>query len=519
MSKNGGINRSGSDLLDAFADTVLRWPERAAIESPEHTLSYQQLAFSTQRLADRLGDRPGPVAVPATHHPETVVALLGILTAGGTYVPLDPGFPVERQRQMAETAGCRLLVGRGAGAHADQLGLSHVELADDSAARYTATAVTPDDPAYVLFTSGSTGRPKPVQTPRRAISASVASLRELFELGPDDRVLQFASLNWDTCFEEILPTLTAGGRLVFDPDAHSASFPRLLRMVERRGITVLDLPTAFWHELVLHLTEAEAEHEHERGIGTGFGSELPDCIRLVVIGGEAANPARLADWSRLAGSSRIRLLNTYGCTETTLITHAVDLLGPRAPEPGRHWEPAERAPIGRALPHVAELLASDGELLIGGPALATGYPGLPEVTAERFVVRDGQRWFRTGDRAARGQDGVLSPLGRLDHEVKIRGIRVDPAEVEAGIGAHPGVGAAAVTATTLAGRAALVAYVVPRAGGPDPALAAELLLYLRERLPGHLVPSRITVVPDLVRTASGKVDRAASHRLHSAAPR
>ncbi|GGQ86680.1 AMP-binding protein [Kitasatospora griseola] len=509
MSKNGGIDRSGSDLLDAFADAVLRWPERAAIESPEHTLSYQQLAFSAQRLAARLGDRPGPVAVAAGHHPDTVVALLGILAAGGVYVPIDPAFPVERQRQMTETAGCRLLVGPGTSEHADQLGLSPLELHDstDQAPAWRTTVVAPGDPAYLLFTSGSTGRPKPVLTPREAITATVGSLRELFEVGPDDRVLQFASLNWDTCFEEILPTLTAGGRLVFDPEAHSASFPRLLRMVERRGITVLDLPTAFWHELVLHLTE------------DGGRAELPECVRLVVIGGEAANPARLADWSRLAGSSRIRLLNTYGCTETTLITHAVDLLGPRTPEPGRHWEPTGRAPIGRALPHVDELLTADGELLIGGPAIATGYPGLPEATAERFVLRDGHRWFRTGDRAARDEDGVLTPLGRLDHEVKIRGIRVDPAEVEAGIGAHPGVGATAVTATTLAGRAALVAYVVPRTGGPDPALAAELLLYLRERLPGHLVPSRITVVPDLVRTASGKVDRAASHRLHSTAPR
>ncbi|MGW4378465.1 AMP-binding protein [Kitasatospora sp. NPDC004531] len=507
MSKNGGANRSDSDLLGVFAEAVLRWPERAAIESPEYTLSYQQLAYRAQCLADRLSDRPGPVAVPARHHPDTVVALLGILAAGGSYVPIDPGFPAERQQRMAEAAGCRALVGRAEDARqVDQLGLRYVELAanDGGDSIGTPVAAAPEDPAYVLFTSGSTGRPKPVQTPRGAISAVVGSLRELFELTPEDRVLQFASLNWDTCFEEILPVLTAGGRLVFDPEAHSASFPRLLRMVERRGVTVLDLPTAFWHELVLHIAESNAQ--------------LPPCVRLMVIGGEAANPARLADWSRLAGSARVRLLNTYGCTETTLITHAVDLLGPRTPQPGRPWDPAAPAPLGRALPHVDELLTPEGELMIGGPAVATGYLGLPDATAERFVLRDGQRWFRTGDRAARDQDGVLTSLGRLDHEVKIRGIRVDPAEVEAGLGTHPAVGAAAVTAVTLAGRSALVAYVVPRSGRPDPALAAELLLHLRERVPGHLVPSRITVVPDLVRTASGKVDRAASHRLHGATP-
>ncbi|RAJ41828.1 nonribosomal peptide synthetase protein VioO [Kitasatospora sp. SolWspMP-SS2h] len=524
MSKNGGVNRPGSDLLDAFEETALRWPGLTAIESPTCTLSYRQLTFYVRQLADALGDRPGPVAVSAGHAPETVVALLGILAAGGAYVPLDPAFPVERQRAMAAAAGCTALV--GSAEQAALLGLPHVGAglaaaadgpagggaggtadgtAGGGAPWRPAVAVGPEEPAYLLFTSGSTGRPKPVLTPRRAISAVVGSLRGLFGVTPRDRVLQFASLNWDTCFEEILPTLVSGARLVFEPEAHSGSLPRLLRAVERRGITVLDLPTAFWHELVLHLAE------------DGPDAELPACLRLVVIGGEAADPARLADWSRLADSGRIRLLNTYGCTETTLITHAVDLLGPDTPEPGRRWDPAERAPIGRALPHVEELLTSEGELLIGGPALAAGYPGLPEVTAERFTERAGRRWFRTGDRVSRAADGVLAHRGRIDHEVKIRGIRVDPAEVEAALGTHPRVGLAAVTATTLAGRTALVAYVVPRPGAdrPAPPTSEELLRHLRELLPAHLVPSRLAVVPELARTPGGKIDRAASHLLHS----
>ena len=137
-------------------------------------------------------------------------------------------------------------------------------------------------PAYVLFTSGSTGEPKPVLTPGDAFGTTVAALAELFELTADDRVLQFASMNWDTCFEEILPTLTVGAALVFDDEAHTGSFRRFLRMVEERRISVLDLPTAFWHELVRHLAEDD--------------DPLPACLRLVVIGGEAASPARLADW-------------------------------------------------------------------------------------------------------------------------------------------------------------------------------------------------------------------------------
>ncbi|MFD0823697.1 AMP-binding protein, partial [Micromonospora zhanjiangensis] len=177
------------------------------------------------------------------------------------------------------------------------------------------TDTDPDAPAYILFTSGSTGRPKPVVTPHRAIGSAVPALGTAFGLTAADRVLQFASLNWDTCFEEILPTLTTGATVVFDDEAYTGSFRRFLRMVDRQRLTVLDLPSAYWHELVRHLVEEPAA--------------LPDSLRLVVIGGEAVSPARLADWRRL-GTDRIRLLNTYGCTETTLVTHAAELHGPLA---------------------------------------------------------------------------------------------------------------------------------------------------------------------------------------------
>ncbi|MFJ4092884.1 amino acid adenylation domain-containing protein [Kitasatospora sp. NPDC089913] len=480
-----------------------RYPERPAIVHHGDALTYRQLGELVRTLADGLGTAPGVVAVPATHTPDTVVALLGILAAGGTYCPVDPAFPPQRRQDMLAAVGCRTAVGDGLA----QPGLRVVGLPDEAAGTTAATGTgpertEPERPAYLLFTSGSTGQPKPVVTPRRAISATVDSLRTLFGLTAEDRVLQFASLNWDTCFEEILPALTGGAALVLDRDAHSGSFPRFLRLVERERIGVLDLPTAFWHELVLHLTEERLA--------------LPECVRLLVIGGEAANPARLADWAAL-DTGRVRLLNTYGSTETTLITHAVDLHGPLAAARDRPWAAGDRVPIGRALPHVHERISERGELLIGGPAVALGYLGLPEATADRFTEdAEGVRWYRTGDRVGRAPDGVLTHQGRLDGEFKVRGIRVDPAEVEAHLAGHPGVHAVAVTGTTLAGRSALVAYVVPRAAATTGTLGAELRTYLRDRVPGHLVPSRITVVPELVLTASGKVDRAGSHRLHSA---
>ena len=175
--------------------------------------------------------------------------------------------------------------------------------------------------------------------------------------------------------------------------------------------------------------------------------------------------------------------------------------------------------IGRALPNVSERISDDGELLIGGPALGLGYHGMPEATAARFDVlsdSDGPaRWFRTGDRVRRRDDGVLLHEGRLDHEVKIRGIRVDPAEVEARITEHPQVSAVAVVGVTVADHTTLAAYVVPSPPADPDALATALRDFLRERLPGHLIPNRVVIVPGLAYTASGKVDRAASHRRHA----
>ncbi|MFL6112580.1 MAG: amino acid adenylation domain-containing protein, partial [Catenulispora sp.] len=440
------------DLLADFGAAARTHPDRIAILSDGVPLTYAELAQKTEARAAELGPAPGAVEVAAVRAPETVVGLLGAMAAGGAYCPVDPAFPAQRRSDM------------------------RAALADG----------VPDDIAYVLFTSGSTGAPKPVLTPRTAIGTVVAALRGLFALTPEDRVLQFASLNWDTCFEEILPTLTAGATLVFDREAHTGSFPRFLRMIEERGITVLNLPTAFWHELVRHLADESRP--------------LPAGLRLVVIGGEAAHPARVAEW--LARAPAVRLLNTYGCTETTLITHAGDVTAAGAP-----------VPIGRALPHVRELITDDGELLIGGPALAAGYLGRPDATGERFVVRDGTRWFRTGDRVRRLPDGRLLPEGRLDHVVKIRGVRVDPGEVEAQLTRHPAVDAAAVVGTALAGRTALVAYVVARDQNDD------LLGWLRARVPAHLVPSRLIYVPELEHTASGKADRAATHRRHAPAPK
>ncbi|MEU8082488.1 amino acid adenylation domain-containing protein [Micromonospora sp. NPDC049101] len=509
MSQHDGEAAASDDLLDHFHRTARRLPESPAISDNGRVLSYAQLERLVRETAAEIGPQPGVVGVRTARSADTIVRLLGVLDAGGTYCPIDPTFPVSRQQELVTASGSARILpaapepstsGSSVDGPTDPFADSVHEAVGDPA---TFGAPDPDDPAYVLFTSGSTGTPKAVLTPRRAITAATRSLAELFDIGPGDRVLQFASLNWDTCFEEILPTLTSGATLVFNSEAYSGSFPRFLRMVAAEGVTVLDLPTAFWHELVHYLVEDEAT--------------LPACVRLMIIGGEAASPARLADWCA-RDTAAIRLVNTYGCTETTLVTHAVDLYGPRTPGAGSGWDPTRRVPIGRVLPHVREHISDEGELLIGGASVALGYLGLAAETAARFELLDlgdgPQRYFHTGDRVSRAVDGTLIHEGRLDSQIKVRGFRVDPGEVEAQISGHPDVAATAVAGVTVANHTTMTAYVVPRPRADTEVLGAEVLAYLRTRVPRHLVPNRIIVVPGLVYTSSGKVDRAGSHRRY-----
>lgn len=469
-------NQEIAGVVSDFAATVRVWPYRPATVFNGTAVSYQELAARVRanalhyrtcvaRTPSRL------IGVEVSHTPAVVEHLLGILQAGATFCPIDAALPDARKQQLA-----------------DVLGL------DGLLAPVGATP-QPADLAYAICTSGSTGAPKPVLVSRRALGVTVRALKQLFALTPDDRVLQFSSLGWDTCLEEILPALITGAAVIFDDAAQSHSFPRFLRMLAQRKVTVLDLPTAFWHELVLFLYEERAA--------------LPDTVRLVVIGGERVDLTRLRQWRSLP-AGQVRLLNTYGCTETTMVTHAVQLSGPGT-EP-KVAECANDVPLGRALPHVRDHITDDGELLVSGPGLASGYLGMPEQSKAGFPVIDQGngpvRWFRTGDVVTRGTGGLLFPRGRIDDQVKVLGVRIDPAEVEAQLTAHSAVGGAVVAGERRLGRTTLVAYVVA-VGATTP---RELKQYLRQRLPSQFVPSTVTLVPALSYTASGKVDRAATQR-------
>lgn len=488
-----------TDVIDDFTAATDEGPDRTAIVHNGKAVTYREFEQHVTEIASacRLPRVAGAdrIAALVSHTPSAAATLLGVLSAGLTYCPIDGALPAERVRSMMSA----LRVDRVYSALQSDTVMPGVRVEEFHAvdpARPTLSQVqrSPDDAAYVLCTSGSTGTPKPVVVSRRALGVTVRALRTLFELAPQDRVLQFASLGWDTCLEEILPTLTAGAALVFDDRVHCGSFPMFLRAVAEQAISVIDLPTAFWHELVCFLDE-----ENE---------VLPACIRLVVIGGEMVDPTRLRQWTQL-GMEHVRLLNTYGCTETTLITHAVQLRG-AGTEIG--VGASADAPIGIALPHVVDHITDDGELLISGPGVASGYLGMPEQSASAFTVADHgcgpMRWFHTGDVVVRNDHGLLHARGRADEQLKVLGVRVHPAEVEAHLHSHPSVAASVVVGERTSAGKRLAAYVVAR----QPVTAKELKNYLGGRLPGQFVPSRITFVTALAHTQSGKVDRAATRR-------
>ncbi|WP_231992122.1 AMP-binding protein [Mycobacterium sp. ACS4331] len=491
---------SADDVIADFLAAAQDWPARVAVQHGELVLTYRELA---QLVADaaachRLG-RSGtdgesrPIGVVVSHTPSAVVQLLSVLHAGDTYCPIEATLPDARKRALAAALGLKQLYAADAVTDA-AIGI-HSGTAESADAQHRPAASLPSDSAYVLCTSGSTGTPKPVVVSRQALSITVRALRRLFGLTPHDRVLQFASLGWDTCLEEILPTLSSGAALVFDEEAHARSMPRFVRMLAEREITVLDIPTAFWHELVLYLDETQ--------------TSLPHTVRVVVIGGERVDPTRLRQW-RERDLRRVRLLNTYGCTETTMITHAAQLSGPGT-DP--HIAAAgAQPPLGSSLPHVVDHVTERGELLVSGPSLATGYLGMPEATAAAFEIADHgdgpRRWFHTGDLVVRGSHGLLHSLGRADEELKVLGVRVHPAEVEAHLNTHPAVAGSVVVGEHTLGRMSLTACVALTATTS----AAELKQFLRERLPSQFVPARVKVVAALSYTDTGKIDRQATWR-------
>jgi len=497
-----------------FEAQVERTPDAIAVVLEDRQLTYDELNRQANQLANHLrllGVGPEvPVAICLKHSVEMVVGLLGILKAGGVYVPLDPAYPKERLAFMLEDAKVPVILTQGAllaglpEHHANVVCLdSDWEAITQKSAENPICFTMPENLAYVIYTSGSTGQPKGVLVSHASTAEHCLNVQRYYELDSSDRVLQFASMSFDLSLEQILPTLIVGARLVLmSTDVwHTTDLHK--RSSEFR-LTVLNIPTGYWQELTREWADL---------------SELVPNIqpRVFIVGGDTMLPEFLDLWHRTPMSS-IRLINAYGPTETTITATAFDI-APRLREPSA----LQRIPIGRPLTNRATYILTKygdpvpvgvpGELYIGGHCLARGYLKRPDLTAQNFVPdpfssEPGTRLYKTGDLARYLSDGNIEFLGRIDDQVKVRGFRIELGEIEAALRQHPAVRETVVLARENApGEKHLVAYVV--AQGESPPTASELRVFLKEKLPDYMMPAVFVPLAALPLMPNGKVNRSA----------
>ncbi|WP_330333707.1 amino acid adenylation domain-containing protein [Streptomyces sp. NBC_00536] len=494
-------------LHDLVAAAAARTPGAPALEHEGRTTSYAELEAAAERCAARLrGLGIGAASVVAVHAAPTpllVTALLGVLKAGAAFTTLDPALPEERLRLLLELSGAQLVLtdGSAPGRVLDgTLPMAPIEAPDEAPVEAVHREATePDALACVFFTSGTTGVPKGSMFTHRGLVNFTLAMAGEFRLAPGDRFLQLASTGFDVLLEELFPALAAGATVVLPGARLLADGTDLTGYLAEHRITGLELTTAYWHDWTAELERT--------------GAALPAGLRFVAMGGERVRRDRLAAWQRYG----VPLVHVYGLTEVTCTstTRRVDA----GPVDG------DGLPIGRPLANTTVYLldpagapvpiGSPGELHLGGAGLARGYLGRPGLTAERFVPdpfgAPGARLYRTGDLARHRADGEVEFIGRADQQVKIRGHRIEPGEVEARLAERPEVGAAAVIVREdEPGEKRLVGYVVA-APGTEPDVF-ELRAALRERLPEYLVPAALVLLPALPLNGNGKLDRGALPR-------
>ncbi|RPE36459.1 non-ribosomal peptide synthetase [Kitasatospora cineracea] len=488
---------AASCVLPAIDRAAAARPDATAVVGPDGSLTRGALAAASRALAARLAahgvGRGDLVALCLPRGPEAVVAMLAAWRLGAGYLPLDPAYPPARLSfALADSGAVLLLTADGGAPEGVEVRVPVLSAAWDGPATVPEPlpGPRPDDPAYLIYTSGSTGRPKGVLVPHRALAARVAWMVDGYGIGEDDRVLQYATLAFDTSAEELFPALAAGAVLV--TARPGAALPDQLAEPYAAGVTVLDLPTPYWHHLVADLDE----------------TPWPERLRLLVLGADQVRPDAVAAWRARFGD-RVRVVNSYGPTETTVIATTWEL----GAADGRARPPIGR-PIGATTAAVLDRYGAPvppgtpGELVLGGVGLTHGYLGRSGATARSFVPDPdgppGARRYRTGDLVRYRADGALEFLGRIDDQLKVRGYRIEPGEVEAALLGCPGVAHAAVTAHG----DVLAAYTVPRPGGPAPAPDA-LRAALAAVLPPHAVPHAFVVLDALPLTPNGKLDRRA----------
>ncbi|EOG3622031.1 amino acid adenylation domain-containing protein [Pseudomonas putida] len=488
-------------------------PDAVALIFDDQQMTYAELDRCSNQLAHRLralGVGPDRlVGVAVERGLGMALALVAIHKAGGAYVPLDPDYPQERLAYMVEDSSIGLLLADVPSRERLQLStpLPCVVLEPGNdwlsawPAEPLANLAAPENLAYVIYTSGSTGMPKGVAIDHHALSVFCQVAGDYSRLSPNDRVLQFATFSFDGFIEQFFPPLAQGACVVLR-DLRLWDTATLLDEINRHDVTVADLPAAYWRLLALERRAPEA-----------YGR-----LKQIHVGGEAVPEDALRAW--LAdGPTAVRLLNTYGPTEATVVATTYDCSQMTPQQISQGGVPIGRAIPGRSLHALDDGLAPTpvgvpGELFIGGAGcLARGYHQRPSLTAERFIPDPfdpvgGGRLYRTGDLGCYDENGQLAYRGRADHQVKVRGFRIELGEIEQYLRAHPDVREATVLAIDLPAGKQLCAYAVP-VEGHDGDLRLALKHYLKASLPDYMIPSYLVTLPSMPLTPSGKLDRKA----------
>lgn len=512
-----------SCIHQLFEEQVRRTPDAPALVCGEKQLSYNQLNQKANQLAHylkKLGvGAEIPVVICLERSVELMVAILAVLKAGGGYVPVDPQYPKERIAFILEDVKAPVLLTsenllnelppiQGNALCLDRLESEIFTGNSDN----LICENTPENLAYIIYTSGSTGKPKGVLVPHRGVVNHSWYMADFFELTPADSVLQFSTISFDIAVEEIYPTWFRGAKLVLRSEEILGSAAEFIKFSRQNQISIWNLPTAFWHELVYGLSLTK--------------QALPEKLRLLVVGGEKASLKAYETWRQLAGVENIRWVNSYGPTETTVTATSYE-----AKE-----EIPEKLPIGRPIGNTQVYILDEnmqpvsvgvpGELYIGGAGVAKGYLNRPETTAERFIpnlflslpenMSQGRQnsefspgyLYKTGDLVRYLADGNIEYVGRLDFQVKIRGYRIELGEIEKALEQHPEVEQSAVIAHgDPSGEKRIVAYLVAKKNGK--LNEKKLREFLKEKLPIYMIPSAFVVMENLPVTTNGKIDRKA----------
>lgn len=500
-------------LHQLIEENARRRPSDSAVEHEGGRLTYGELDRRANQLARFLRSRgivpEVPVAICVDRSPWMLVGILAILKAGGVYVPLDPAYPIERLAHMLRDSSAKLiltqqpLLGR-----LPESGLETICLDSEWDARITPQQDAPvedlsvaDNLAYIIYTSGSTGRPKGTMASHRSVINHGLAMGRIYGLNHRSRFSQFFSLSFDGSVEDLFPPLLAGSALLCHPNPTRHTLKEVLSFYEERGISVLHLPTALWHYFAAELRKGEIQ--------------LPPTVRVTSAGGEALAMDKLREYFADTGGN-VPFVNLYGPTETTVTSSVVKARG-------HDWSdfPGRNLPIGRPLANVdmyvldrnLELLpvGVPGELHIGGVCVTRGYLDRPALTAEKFIphpfsAQPGARFYKSGDLVRYLPDGTLDFLNRIDKQVKVRGFRIELAEIEAALVEHPAIADAVVDVKDYGENdLRIVAYLIPSGGEPEP---AEIRKHLERFLPAFMIPSASVSLDRFPLTENGKIDRA-----------